>query len=39
MLGPRYSLPANTAPNGTYQVNLGFESLKNLCWVFMPDDF
>ena len=39
MLGPRYSIPANTSPNGSYQVNLGFESLKNVLFCFIPDDY
>lgn len=38
-LGPLYSIPANSTPSGTYQLNLGFESLKQLCILFLPQDY
>lgn len=39
MLGPVYSFAANTTPSGTYQLNLGFESLKCLCITFLMTDY
>ena len=38
-LGPQYSLPPGTNPQGTYQLNLGFESLKTLILLFIPQDY
>lgn len=38
-LGPQYSLPPATNPQGTYQLNLGFESLKTLIIMFLPQDY
>ncbi|MCB0745452.1 MAG: hypothetical protein KDC67_16210, partial [Ignavibacteriae bacterium] len=38
-LGPQYSLPPGTNPSGTYQLNLGFESLKTLAIMFLPQDY
>lgn len=38
-LGPQYSIPAGTTPSGTYQLNLGFESLKTLLIMFIPSDY
>lgn len=39
MLGPVYSLAAGAVPSGTYQLNLGFESLKCLCITFLLTDY
>ncbi len=38
-LGPLYNIPAGTTPSGTYQLNLGFESLKTLVLAFIPQDY
>ena len=38
-LGPQYSIPPATNPQGTYQLNLGFESLKTLVLMFIPQDY
>lgn len=38
-LGPQYSLSPATNPQGTYQLNLGFESLKTLILMFLPQDY
>lgn len=38
-LGPQFSLPPQTTPQGTYQLNLGFESLKTLVMMFIPQDY
>lgn len=38
-LGPLYSLPPSTTPSGTYQLNLGFESLRTLLMLFIPQDY
>lgn len=38
-LGPLYNIPAGTTPSGTYQLNLGFESLKTLMLAFIPQDY
>ena len=39
MLGPVYSISPSTTPSGTYQLNLGFESLKCLCVTFLMTDY
>jgi hypothetical protein len=36
MLGPIISIPAGQTPNGNYQLNMGFESLKKICITFLP---
>lgn len=38
LLGPTYSIVANQLP-GTVQINLGFESLKSLMWIFLAQDY
>lgn len=38
-LGPQYSLAPGTNPSGTYQLNLGFESLKTLILMFLPQEY
>lgn len=38
-LGPQYSLSPGSNPQGTYQLNLGFESLKTLILMFLPQDY
>ena len=37
-LGPIYNIIKNQIP-ATMQLNLGFESLKNLFWCYLPQDF
>jgi hypothetical protein len=39
MLGPMYPIAQGTQPSGTYQITLGFESLKNIVIMFMPDSY
>lgn len=36
MLGPIISIPIGQTPNGNYQLNMGFESLKKICITFLP---
>lgn len=38
-LGPIYTIPSGTTPSGTYQLNLGFESLKQIMLYFLPQDY
>lgn len=38
-LGPLYSIPSGSTPSGTYQLNLGFESLRQLLILFIPQDY
>lgn len=38
-LGPLYSIPAGVTPSGTYQLNLGFESLRTILMFFLPQDY
>jgi hypothetical protein len=39
MLGPINNIDANSGPTGTYQINLGFESMKTAVIVFIPNDY
>ncbi len=39
MLGPIYNFAEKESPNGTYSVNLGFESMKNVMIAFLPNDY
>lgn len=39
MLGPIWNFQAGQTPSGTYQLHLGFESLKTLCITFLPNDY
>jgi hypothetical protein len=34
-----FTKPSGTNPSGTYQLNLGFESLKTLALLFLPQDY
>lgn len=38
-LGPQYQVNGTQAANGTWQVNLGFESLKGVVFYFLLDDW
>ena len=38
-LGPQYTLSPGSNPQGTYQLNLGFESLKTLILMFLPQEY
>ncbi len=38
-LGPLYALSPGQTPSGTYQLNLGFESLRMLIMLFIPQDY
>ena len=38
-LGPQISIPAGTTPQGTYSLKIGFDSLKTLCMIFLPQDY
>ena len=38
-LGPLYSIPSGSTPSGTYQLNLGFESLRQILVLFIPQDY
>lgn len=38
-LGPLYNIPSTTGVLGTWQVNLGFESLKSIFLTFLSNDY
>lgn len=38
-LGPQFLTPSTQAVTGTWQINLGFESLKSLIFCFLLEDY
>jgi hypothetical protein len=38
-LGPQYQINSTSAANGTWQINLGFESLKSVIFYYLLDDW
>ena len=38
-LGPLYNIPSTSGVLGTWQVNMGFESLKTIFMIFLSNDY